>query len=289
MQHRSIRACLLASVGFVFAAGCDTIEINHHAKLEERATSLAEAYCAAYQSCDCPFAGEGKYPEPDECLSKEKARLLSAFEKAEEEDLEFDQGCMDQLLARYQALGCESIPSMYVHLGTPELAENFGCALYHGDEVDGVCAIVGGTSWWSDCAAGRTCADNECRPVFVSKGEGGECAFGGLPYSSECQPGLVCDQFEGCEPGGQTGDPCLGWGDGSQQCLADHYCDELVAEEPEGICQPLVQGGEPCPIDGSGNEDICHGRCEPDPNDPSVGACVDIPAVCEYMQLRPPV
>ena len=105
MQRRNARACLLVSIGLVFVGGCDTIKIDHHAKLEARASSLAEAYCAAYQECDCtPLATDAVHPDPEQCVSEEKARLLSAFEKAEDEGLEFDSGCMDQLLSRYEAL-----------------------------------------------------------------------------------------------------------------------------------------------------------------------------------------
>ena len=290
MQHRNARACLLASLGIVLAAGCDTIEINHHAKLEARATSLAEAYCAAYQACDCtPLATDAVHVDPEQCVSKEKARLLSAFEKAEEQDLEFDSDCMDQLLSRYQALDCGSIPSLHSELGNPTATENFGCALYHGDEVDGVCAIVDGTSW-SDCAAGRMCGDqHECSVVQSLEGQGESCSFiGSSGYSIDCQPGLYCDQFDGCQPAGTSGAPCLLGGDGSGQCVADHWCEPLGADTLEGICQPRVQAGEPCLLSGN---DPCHGRCEPSPDsqDPAIGACMDVPAVCLYEELRPPV
>jgi hypothetical protein len=289
MQRRNARACLLLSVGLVLAAGCDTIKIDHHAKLEARATSLAEGYCAAYQACDCtPLGTDAVHPDPEQCVSDEKARLLSAFEQAEDQGLEFDSACMDQLLSRYESLGCESIASLHSAIGNPALAENFGCALYHGEQVDGVCAIVDGTSW-SDCAAGRMCNDglHECQPVVASKAEGDACAFAGYSSSLDCKAWLYCDQFDGCQPAGVNGHPCLLGGDGSGQCVADHFCAPLDADAIEGTCQPRLQAGEPCPL-GSGN-DPCHGRCEesPDSQDPAIGACLDVPAVCLDEQLRP--
>jgi len=291
MQRRNARACLLVSIGLVFAGGCDTIKIDHHAKLEARATSLAEAYCAAYQECDCtPLATDAIHSDPEQCVSEEKARLLSAFEQAEDRGLEFDSGCMDQLLSRYASLGCESIASVQHQLGNPLLAENFGCSLYHGDEVGGVCAIVDGTSW-SDCAAGQMCNDgnNECQPVVASKDEGEACAFAGYSSSIDCQAGLYCDQFDGCQPGGATGDPCLRGGDGSGQCVADHWCEPNAPDAIDGTCQPLLQAGDPCVL-ASGDE-ACHGWCEPSPDslDPAIGACIDVPAVCLHEGLRPPV
>lgn len=292
MQRRNARACLLVSVGIVFAGGCDTIAINHNAKLEARATSLAEAYCAAYQACDCePLATDAVHPDPEQCVSKEQARLLSAFEKAEDDGLEFDASCMEQLLSRYDALSCESIPSLHSELGSWVLAENFGCALYHGDEVDGVCATVDGTSW-SDCAAGRMCnvnnGEHACQPVNSSNAEGDACTFSGYSFSIDCQAGLYCDQFDGCQPAGTSGDPCLLGGDGSGQCASDHWCEPLNPDTIEGTCQPRLQAGEPCL--GSGN-DPCHGRCEtsPDAEDPAIGACMDVPAACLLEELRPPV
>jgi hypothetical protein len=71
--------------------------------------------------------------------------------------------------------------------------------------------------------------------------------------------------------------------------VADLWCEPLVEGMLEGICQARVQAGEPCVL-GSGG-DPCHGRGElsPDSLDPAIGTCMDVPALCLYEELRPPV
>ena len=215
MQRRSVRAHLFV----MLVAGCDTIEIKHHAKLEARATELAEAYCAAYQPCHCEtLATDALHPDPDHCVSEQKARLIAAFDQAEEDGLDFDPGCMSQLLSRYQELGCESFAAVQIELGNPALSENFGCALYHGDETDGICEVVPGTSW-SDCAAGQECLDNKCTPVQELVAEGEDCLVNLSEYSYECASGLVCSNQSGtCVPFIGAGEPCQIGGVADKRC-----------------------------------------------------------------------
>jgi hypothetical protein len=132
------------------------------------------------------------------------------------------------------------------------------------------------------------CGDsNACSPVMSSGELGDACSFSGYSLSSlDCEPGLYCDQFDGCQPGGESGDPCLLGGDGSGQCVSDHWCEPLGSDTIEGTCQPRIQAGEACLLD---SPDGCHGRCEPsaDSQDPAFGECMDIPAVCLHPELRP--
>jgi hypothetical protein len=289
MQHRTIRVALFSAAGLVFAAGCDAIKINHHAVLEERATQLAETYCAVYQSCDCsPLATDAVHDDPEQCVSEEKTRLLAAFEEAEEDGLDFDAGCMNQLLARYQDLGCESFAAVQIELGNPLLYENFGCSLYHGDETDGICEPVPGTSW-SDCASGWMCRDdNTCTPFLESTPEGEACVVNYSAYSFECDAGLVCDDASAtCEPYVGAGEPCKTGGGHGMRCAPDHYCEPISEEEyQDGTCQPFRTGGEPCNPVADG---FCLGWCVEveGAGDPAVGVCVDIPAVCLYEDLQP--
>lgn len=289
MQRRSVRARLFVSVALVSVAGCDTIKIDHHAALEARATKLAEGFCAAYQDCDCgPLATDALHPDPEQCVSEQKARILAAFEQAEDHGLDFDHSCMNQLLSRYQELGCESLEAVHIELGNPALFENFGCALYHGDQTDGICERTPGTSW-SDCAAGRMCGDdNHCGPVMASASAGQACAVNYSEFSLDCDAGLYCaDQTATCEPFIGAGEPCTLVGVGLTRCAPDHHCELLSEDSFDGTCQPLKAAGEPCnPMTDS----LCLGWCVEleGSDDPTVGACIDVPAVCLYEGLQPP-
>jgi hypothetical protein len=290
MQHRSVRIRLLVSVVGVLAAGCDPIVIDHNAALEARATSLAEAYCAVYQACDCePLATDAVYPDPEQCVSKEKTRLLAAFEQAESKKLEFDHDCMDQLLARYSELGCEDRASLHLELGNPALSDSFGCALYHGNKTDRICEGAVGTSW-SDCAAGQRCVDNACYPTSTLVPQGQACWLDYTEFAVVCAPGLYCSgKTNTREPFIAAGEPCVGAGSihDVTRCAPDHHCEPLSDDTVEGTCQPLMAAGEPCSSPWGGT---CSGWCLPsdDSEDPTVGVCTHIPAVCLYEDLRPP-
>lgn len=265
---------------------CDVIEIDHGPPLVARAQTLAEAYCAAYRACDCsPFPTDALHPDPDACVEREQARLVAGFEQAEAYDLVFDSSCMDQLLARYELLGCESLASINAELGHPELASNFGCALYHGEVSGGVCEDVPGTVW-SDCEAGSMCNDNACQPVLSAADEpGAACGVTTVEFPLDCAAGLYCDQSDGCQPVQGLDEPCLIAGDGSMRCAVDHYCEPLSSDGIEGTCRPRLDAGAPCMLGPSS----CHGRCEPSEEslDPAIGVCIDVPALCLNTSLEP--
>lgn len=267
------------------SAACDVIEIDHGKKqLEARAQSLAEAYCAAYQACDCSaFPTDALHPDPEQCVERERARLVAAFEQAEEYDLEFDPSCMDQLVANYELLGCESLPRINAELGHPDWASNFGCALYHGDVSGGICEGVPGTMW-SDCEAGSMCSDNNaCRPGLSIGEQGDSCGFTHVEFPYDCAMGLYCDQSEGCQPVQGLDEPCLLGGDGSMFCAVDLYCEPSMAGSIEGFCRPLLEVGSPCEFSHS-----CDGRCEYSDNS-MFGVCIDEPALCLNPSLQPHV
>ena len=271
-------------VGVLLAGtGCDVIKIDH-GKTKMRAEQLAEAWCAAYESCDCsPFPTDSFYPDPSECVAQETQRILASFEQAEDNGLSFDQGCMDQLIASYDTdLGCQSTSAVFATIGNPAAPENLGCALYHGDEVDGICEDVAGTPW-SDCAAGLRCGANSCTPQLSLAGAGEPCADSYGPQSHACEPGLYCDQVAGCTQPQQLGDPCeAGIGPGVLICAPDLYCDLL-----DDTCAALQAGGEVCRAD----DFSCHGTCERPADDPNAeyGVCLDVPAICLSQNVQPPV
>jgi hypothetical protein len=278
MHHRSAHIPSILAM-LVCSVACDVIEINHGKSLEARAQTLAEAYCAAYQACDCsPFATDAVHPDPEQCVERERTRLIDAFEQAEEHELEFDSGCMDQLLAHYEQLGCESIADINAEFGHPEWNSNFGCALYHGEVSGGICEGVPGTTW-SDCEAGSRCGEqNACEPVMTEStaGEQGDsCGFTHVEFPYDCAMGLYCDQLDGCQPVQGQGEPCSSGGDGSMRCAVDHFCEPLTPDSIDGICQPRLDAGAPCMDSAS-----CDGRCE-------MGVCIDMPALCLYTSLEP--
>lgn len=272
-------------LSLLLVAGCDAVKINHGKGkvLDDRAEALAEAYCAVYASCDCaPIASDALFPDPSQCVAEEKQRLLSEFEQAEDDDLSFDQGCMDQLLSRYAELDCASISTIHAQLGNPATTENFGCAMYHGDETNGICELATGTPW-SDCATGLQCFDHSCQPALTLADAGEPCTFNSSALALDCQPGLYCDQFDGCQPGQELGEACMIAGDGSMRCAAELFCAP-TGDSVEGICQALLDGGEAC----VNNQQSCHGWCQnvPDSPDPNIGECLDVPAVCQYESLQ---
>lgn len=258
--------------------GCESIIIDHgHGVIEARAETLAAAYCAAYTACDCsPLGGDAVHPDPDACEAEQQARIVQAFDAAEAADLEFDQACMDQLLARFGDLDCGSWSSVQAQFGNPALAEQFGCALYHGDVDGGVCNDVGGTPW-SDCDAGLGCFDHTCQPRIAAGGEGAACTYASEVVSYDCEAGLVCDPNLGCIAGQQLGEPCLIAGDGSSRCGPELFCAPLDSDGIDGTCEALRSDGQACDNDWE-----CHGWCRE-------GACIDIPAVCLQPLLEPPV
>jgi hypothetical protein len=209
-------------------------------------------------------------------VTAEKQRILAAFDQAEAYDLSFDQGCMDHLLSRYAELDCASVNTIHAQLGNPTVGENFGCALYHGGETDGICEASPGTAW-SDCAAGLRCMENACRPELTLGAEGDACSFNASGNAIDCLPGLYCDQFDGCKAAQVLGEPCLIGGDGSLRCAADLYCDP-DGDGIEGICQARLGGGESCGED----QYACDGWCQD-------GVCLDVPGVCLDEALQPPV
>jgi hypothetical protein len=232
-----------------------------------------------------PIATDAVHPDPEQCVSEQTTRLLSAFEHAEDDGLEFDQGCMNQLLARYEVLGCESFATLQIQLGDPTLAENFGCSLYHGSEVDGICEAVTGTSW-SDCATGYACFDAGCQPIRDSAGVGGACTVNLSAYALDCDPGLYCTPDAGCQPCQAEGEPCVDGGDGTMRCAPDHWC-EVADGEFEGTCQPLWAAGDAC---NPTITDYCDGWCfdSEESEDPTIGSCVAVPGVCLYTDIQPP-
>lgn len=288
MQHQRVRAGLLVSLGVLALTACDPIIINHRAVLEQRATSLAEAYCAVYQACDCePLATDALHPDPSQCVAEQKTRLLAAFDQAEQYALDFDQGCMNELLSRYEQLGCEGIAGVQLEIGNPALGENFGCSLYHGDQTDGICERVAGTGW-SDCAAGQMCGDdNRCGPKIGLVVSGQACVINHSEFSLDCAAGLYChDQSATCEPFLALGEPCTANATAGR-CAPDHYCSLISADSIEGTCQPLLAASAPC---DPTTDMQCLGWCIvlEGSDDPTLGACVDIPAVCLHDDLQPP-
>jgi hypothetical protein len=284
MHPRSVHIPSFIAV-LVCSVACDAIEINHGKPIVARAQTLAEAYCAAYQACDCsPFATDAVHPDPDQCVEQEKARLLAAFEQAEEYDLTFDSSCMDQLLANYELLGCESSSSVNAELGHPEWDSNFGCALYHGEVSEGICEGVPGTSW-SDCEADSACWDNACAPVRVAGEQDDTCGVTNVEFPFDCAMGLYCDQTDGCQPVQGLDEPCLRAGDGSMFCAVDLYCEPIDSDMIEGICRPRLDAGSPC----SSGLEPCEGRCEFPENttDGQLGVCIDDPALCINTSLQP--
>jgi hypothetical protein len=282
MHPRSVHIPSLIAV-LLCSAACDVIEIKHGKSLEARAQSLAEAYCAAYQACDCSaFPTDALHPDPEQCVDRERARLIAAFEQAEEHELAFDSGCMDQLLANYEQLGCDSLAVVNAQFGHPEWASNFGCALYHGDISGGICEPVAGTSW-SDCEAGSMCHDNNaCGPVIDPGAQGDACGVTHVDFPLDCEMGLYCNQLDGCQPVQGDGEPCLRGGDGSMRCAVDQYCAPVMPEDIEGTCQPLLAVGSPCT-----SAEMCDGRCEV-PDNSAEGVCIDDPALCLNDSLQPP-
>jgi hypothetical protein len=281
MHHRNIRNSSLIAM-LMCSVACDAIEINHGKSLEARAQTLAEAYCAAYESCDCsPFATDALHPDPDQCVEQEKARLLAAFEQAKEHDLELDSGCMDQLLAKYETLGCESLTTVNAEIGHPEWASNFGCALYHGEVSGGICEDTPGTSW-SDCEAGSVCRENACKPALVPGEQDDTGGVTHVEFPLDCAMGLYCDQTDGCQPVQGLDEPCLRGGDGSMFCAVDLYCEPINSEMIEGICRPLLDAGSAC----TSGPKMCDGRCEI-PDNSADGVCIDDPALCLNTSLAP--
>src|SRR5262245_13315949 len=87
MHHRSVRFSSIFAL-VASSVACDVIKIDHENPIAARAKSLAEGYCAAYQACDCvPFGNDALHPDPDQCVEEEQARLLRAFQEAEENNL----------------------------------------------------------------------------------------------------------------------------------------------------------------------------------------------------------
>jgi hypothetical protein len=282
MQHRRT---LVFGLTLLATAGCDVMKIGHRDDIDARATALAEAYCDAYQACDCgPIASDALFSDPGDCMVEQRAWLIPAFEEAEDRGLEFDQGCMDQMVARYGQLGCGDRPSVQLEFGAAGLQENFGCMLYHGERELGACESVLGAPW-SECAAGMGCFGGACQSLGTTAAEGEPCTHDYSAYASDCAPGLYCGADESCRPFIASGDPCSDWGSDPQRCAPDHRC-AIVSEDPlAGICTPLLAAGDPCnPTTHSDCPAWCVGT---DANDPTIGECVDAPAVCYDPELPP--
>jgi hypothetical protein len=227
---------------------------------EEAADELERTVCRLYEDCGCAI-------EPD---CEGSIDIQSAFDVAQAARLDYDEECMGELVARYEAQGCaargedaeltcaEACKPLFGAVGAGQPCE------YHISSVGpGFHVRV------DDCDRYHECVGSVCVPRCWETdgappaGEGKSCA------ETTCEAGLWCYwETDVCEALPGPGDPCPGG-----ECI-DAWCDTAA----ELVCRELVAMNGECMGHFMCDTGYCpDGRCRarPEEGEECFGPCVE--------------
>lgn len=243
---------LLSTVFACMAAACGS---------DDPATKVAEAFCSAYERCDCPG-----FPNPAESREDCEDEILAELGDPRLEVLQqtypgvefkLDPSCRDDLVAWADGLQCDA-----------STTHPTACWAWHciGNIYSGPRAVGEPCEVSAECQPGLFCDGPTgalvCRDLCLSSKSplGGPCGEG----EPACEDGLECLAGACAQPGvlgaacesGTCGEHlyCAG-ADGCQEMLDDGAaCTENVQCRlgctPEGTCAVGAQLGEPCDVSG---------------------------------------
>lgn len=218
-----------SEIAWLLAAACSPSAASTTEIPADFVERYAAARCAAPTRCACDPSG---WVDTSMCVDAMHALLDDRVEALREQDVRFDTGCYDELLAFWESdAACDAGASAPY------------CALVRGDgDLGAPCASVATHGFSaSSCSEGLFCgADARCSepapPIELHLGEA--C----LEAQYACVDGTFCDTDTGVcatriEPGQQCFHPT--------SCIDAAWCADYGPDGP-GTCEAKVGEGEAC-------------------------------------------
>ncbi|MEM7160118.1 MAG: hypothetical protein AAF799_45190 [Myxococcota bacterium] len=278
---------LAATVAFVaLAPSCDEEAIEHPpesaSSLDQFPEQVATAYCATLFACggssSCVYSIPLPYSTEAECVAHEQTQLEQMRSNAMAAGMIYDPTCAEQIVATYEAIGCQSFRQ--VAWEAPDLMGPTGMAcqpFYVEIPADsGTCITIAGTGL-NNCEPGKHCADDRCHDA----GDIAPCNDGLCPEGTRCTEQASAAWGSGnngmCTEIVAEGEPCSG-PDTFFYCEAGTYCprssEDGVADPV--VCVPKLVAGEAC----TWSEECLSYLCEE-------GQCTTPPTIlCDYPPER---